>query len=177
MYKIVKFLWRRRLTSDAVLKREDFDKIAADLGRSPVRARKIARVAACRVQEDMDFETRWGGEVTANRAKRGDWIVTNLNKDDTPLLDPAGNKNQYVVTAAGFEQRYDRAVGEAIGLGPLFQAKATVEVDTLKFGAGLDILAPWGERQTIKSGYLLRNGADIYGNDEKAFLSTYEFER
>ena len=49
--------------------------------------------------------------------------------------------------------------------------------DAWVLAGGLDIMAPWGERQTIEKGYLLRNGDEIYGNDAKAFRATYEILR
>lgn len=165
---------RRRVIADAVLQPAEFDAIASELGKVPMRARKIAFVAACRTQESTIIETRWQGEVTSNEARPGDWIITNLDSHKSPLRDAAGNVNRYVVRAETFTRLYDRAIGET-EWGPVFQGKG--EVDALLLAGGLDIMAPWGERQTIEKGYLLRNGAEIYGNDAKAFRATYEVLR
>ncbi|MGO8955710.1 MAG: hypothetical protein ACLPWS_04220 [Rhodomicrobium sp.] len=162
---------QRRLVSDAVLKPDDFDAIADALGQTPVRARKISCVAACRALEPTAVETRWQGEVTKNEARPGDWIVTNLDMRNEPLRDAAGSINRYVIRTETFERLYDRAPGET-EWGPVFKAKGTVEA--LELPGGLDIPASWGERQTIEKGYLLRNGTSVYGNDAKSFCATYE---
>ncbi len=164
-------LRRNKLVADAILKPEDFDEIARTLGRKPVRARKTACIAACRTQVATTVDTRWQGEATSAKAEPGDWIVTNLDAHKSPLLDAAGTVNQYVISAEKFEQLYERTYGETEH-GPVFKAKG--EVDALEFPGGLDIQAPWGKQQTIKDGFLLRNGADIYGNDGRAFRATYE---
>ncbi|MGO9170403.1 MAG: hypothetical protein ACLP7P_00330 [Rhodomicrobium sp.] len=164
-------LKQRRLVSDAVLKPDDFDAIADALGKTPVRARKIACIAACRAQEPTVVDTRWQGEVTTNEARPGDWIVTNLDTRNSPLRDAAGRVNHYVIRAEKFERLYERTVGET-EWGPVFKAKGTVEA--LGLPGGLDIQASWGERQTIEKGYLLRNGTSVYGNDAKSFCATYE---
>jgi hypothetical protein len=173
MFKIARrgLTRRRRLIADTVLQPGDFDAIAAALGVAPVRARKIAYVAASRATEAVTVETRWHGEVTKNDANVGDWIVTNLDTAKSPLRDADGSVNRYVIRPEAFARLYERAVGET-QWGAVFKGKGVV--DALLLSGGLDIKAPWGERQTIERGYLLRSGADIYGNDLKSFRATYE---
>jgi hypothetical protein len=173
MFTILKRGIRRRprLVADAVLQAADFDLIARALGSAPVRARKIAFIAACRTQQSRLVETRWQGEVTSNQAQPGDWIVTSLDVHRAPLRDAVGNLNCYVIHRDDFERLYERAVGES-EWGPVFKARAMV--DALFLAGGLDIKAPWGRRQTIETGYLLRNGSDIYGNAARSFRATYE---
>lgn len=173
MFRITKrgLTRRRRLVADDVLRPADFDAVATALGEVPVRARKIAYVAACRAAEAAAVETRWQGEVTKNEAKAGDWIVTNLDSRKSPLRDADGNINRYVIRPETFTQLFERAVGET-QWGAVFKGMGLV--DALLLPGGLDIKAPWGERQTIDRGYLLRNGAEIYGNDFKSFRAIYE---
>jgi hypothetical protein len=173
MFKITKrgLTRRRRLIADSVLQPGDFDAVAVALGAAPVRARKIAYVAASRATEAATVETRWRGEVTNNDVNVGDWIVTNLDTDKAPLRDADGNLNRYVMRPETFARLYERTVGET-QWGPIFKGKGMV--DALLLSGGLDIKAPWGERQTIERGYLLRSGTDIYGNDLKSFRATYE---
>jgi hypothetical protein len=173
MFRITKrgLTRRSRLVADDVLQPADFDVVATALGEAPVRARKIAYVAASRAAEAVAVETRWQGEVTKNQATPGDWIVTSLDARKSPLRDADGNINRYVIRAETFTQLYEPAVGET-QWGAVFKGKGLV--DALLLPGGLDIKAPWGERQTIERGYLLRNGADIYGNDLKSFRATYE---
>jgi len=47
-------------------------------------------------------------------------------------------------------------------------------VSALSLPGGFDILAPWGERQTGASGYLLLNGDEVYAASRAAFDATYE---
>jgi hypothetical protein len=165
---------KRRIVADSRLTPADFDAIAKDIGQKPMAARKVSRIAACRTQERREVVTLWKGENTRNWAEPGDWIAVNLTPDGEVLRDEEKRENSYVITAATFDQLYERAPGEHAEFGPLFQAKGTV--DTLTFAAGFDIAAPWGERQTGTSGYLLRNSkGEVYGNQQESFDSTYVF--
>ena len=51
--------------------------------------------------------------------------------------------------------------------------KAAILVEALLFKGGFDILAPWNERQVGPSGYLLKNGDDVYGIEKSTFGKTY----
>lgn len=165
---------KQRLVSDAALSADDFNDIAKALGQEPMRARKISFVAGCKAQRAVKVETRWNGEMAVNEAQPGDWVVTNLHPDRTPLRDTARNLNRYVIKPDAFERLYERVQGET-EWGPVFKARGVV--DALKLTGGIDIKAPWGERQTLDAGYLLRNGAEVYGNDESSFSATYEVIR
>src|SRR5262245_11610988 len=88
-----------RLQADAVLTPADFDRIAKEAGRRPVRARKIGFIAARQASEPEAVETRWNGRETTNRARKGDWIVTNLSPQQEPLRDRDGCVNTYVIRA------------------------------------------------------------------------------
>lgn len=166
---------RPRLTSSAKLSAEaDFEAAAADLARlgSPVfRARKVAYVAARRATSREPVETRYNGKETHNTAEPGDWIVTNMDADRRLLRDRDGNANTYVIPAATFATLYDRDTG-ATDFGDIFKAKGVV--DAVALPGGFDIVAPWGERQQAPAGYLVRNGADVYGIHAEAFDKTYE---
>lgn len=162
---------KRRLVSAIKLTPADFDAIAAALKQPPRKARKIGLVAARRAQSRRDVETRWNGEETRNVAEVGDWIVTNLSPRGAVLRDRAGNQNTYVIRGEQFDRLYDPTEGEN-EFGPFFKSKSIVEF--LFFGGGFDIQAPWGERQTGKSGYVLRNGTEVYGNEQGTFAATYE---
>jgi hypothetical protein len=160
-----------RLEADAVLTPADFDRIASEPGRRRLRARKIGFVAARQAAEPEVVETRWNGSETTNRARIGDWIVTSLDPQQQPLRDGGGHTNTYVVPAEGFADLY-QLTGAQSGLGDVFRAKAVV--DAIALPGGFDIVAPWGERQTAPSGYLLCNGTDVHGNHAETFEATYE---
>lgn len=165
--------WRKpRLVASEQLWPVDFDSIAAALHTKPLRARKVAPVAATRADREQAVVTIWRGEETKNIARIGDWIVTSLDRDRNPMKDDGGNTNTYVIKPEKFEQLYERSSGETAQLGQNFRPKGVV--DALAFSGGFDIKAPWGERQTGTAGYLLRNGSDIYGNQKKTFEEAYE---
>jgi hypothetical protein len=164
---------RRRLVADAVLSPADFDAIARELGIDPRRARKEGQVAARRVTQDGSHAIVWAGEKTKNEAKIGDWLVTNLDTKGEPLKDN-GIVNQYVIKPDKFAQRYKRAPGES-RYGANFVQQNAVVAETLLFEGGIDIMAPWGERQTLETGYLLKTSGEVYGNADKSFRSTYVF--
>lgn len=172
-FHIEKVGWRRaaRLVASELLTPADFDEAASALGAAPQRARKVNLVAACRASAPTLVETKWGGEDTRNTAEIGDWIVTAMTRDGKPLQDAKNNVNRYVIKDARFAELYERAVGETAD-GPLFRPRGVV--DALYLPGGFDILAPWGERQTSTTGYLLRNGQEIYGNERSAFEQTYQ---
>jgi hypothetical protein len=171
MFKIDRTARGDRLEADAVLTPADFESIAKKLGRPPLRARKTGYVAARRAEESEVVETRWNGKETTNTAHRDDWIVTNLSPQLEPLQDDEGHMNVYVIAAERFPQLYAPAEGKSQH-GAIYRAKGIVSA--LPFPGGLDIAAPWGERQTASAGYLLCNGKDVYGSSKEAFEATYE---
>lgn len=162
---------RQCFTSDRKLTRYDFEQVAERLRAEPLRARKIGFAAARQAMALERVETHWNGKETANTAQPGDWVVTNLSPDRVPLRDSGGNLNTYVVSASRFSDLYE-PTGTAIDLGPAYRSKAVVLAVWLP--DGIDIVAPWGERQQFASGYLLLNGDEVYGNQTETFEVTYE---
>ena len=159
-----------KLTATAILTEADFEAIAGELGTSPATATKVGYVSARVAETATPVETRWNGKETDNVAKPGDWIVTNLTLEKEILRDDDGNANTYVIEASRFDDLYQIDEGETEH-GQVYRAIA--EIESLAFPAGLDIVAPWGAQQTAASGYLVRNGSDIYAIAEEAFRETY----
>ena len=149
----------------------DFERIAKETGRRPLRARKIGFVAARQASKREVVETRWNGKETTNTARKGDWIVTNLSPRQEALRDREGCLNIYVIRAERFPSLYE-PTGVQNEFGALHRAKSIV--DAIALPGGFDIVAPWGEQQTAPSGYLLRNGTEVYGNNAETFAATYE---
>lgn len=160
-----------RLVADAVLTPDDFKRIARALGRRRLRARKTGFVAARQAVKPEVVETRWNGQETTNRAHAGDWIVANLNPQQQPLRDGDGHVNTYVILGERFDDLYE-PTGAQSAFGAVYRAKGVV--DAIPLPGGFDIVAPWGERQTSPSGYLLCNGKEVYGNNAETFTATYE---
>lgn len=158
--------------SDHRLTPQELHALAARSGRKPIRARKIGYVAARASTAREVVETRWNGRETSNTAEVGDWIATNLTPDRQPLRDRDGNLNTYVIKAARFPQLYEPAGSSDGETGAIYKAKAVVTA--LSMPGGFDIVAPWGERQTGASGYLILNGDEVYGIAGDAFGVTYE---
>lgn len=169
--RIVRTARGDRLEADEVLSPPDFERLAAELGRPPLRARKTGFVAARKAAASEAVETRWNGKETTNTAHPGDWIVTNLSPDRVPLRDADGHMNVYVIVADRFPALYE-PTGETTPHGTVHRAKGAITA--LPFFGGFDILAPWGKRQTTASGYLICNGAEVYGSSKEAFEGTYE---
>jgi hypothetical protein len=156
---------------DHKLTAAEFATLASQRGHAPVQAQKIGFVAARQAAERQPVETRWNGRETTNTVEPGDWIVTNLAGDRRPLRDGDGNLNTYVILADKVPTLYE-PIGTNSELGPVFKARATVQAVPLP--AGFDIVAPWGERQTGDSGYLILNGDEVYGVAAEPFDQTYE---
>ena len=171
MHTITRTGGETRLESYAVLTPADFARIAEELGQAPVRARKIGYVAAREATRREVVETRWNGKETTNTARPGDFIVTNLTPERQLLRDDEGQTNVYVIAADKFPALYERT-SEKGAHGAIYRAKGTVSA--LPLPRGFDIVAPWGERQTGASGYLLLNGEEVYGAGREAFEATYE---
>jgi hypothetical protein len=174
MFKIVRKGARgagERLEAESVLTPTDFQRIANELGSSPIRARKIGYVAARKAAKSEVVETRSNGKETTNTAHVGDFIVTNLSPQREALRDRDGQLNVYVIEAARFADLYERIGGEGTH-GAIYRAKGVVSA--IPFPGGFVIAAPWGARQTAADGYLLCNGADVYGSSRDAFEATYE---
>jgi hypothetical protein len=159
-----------RIESDAALTPADFERIASEPGRKRLRARKIGFVAARQAVERRVVETHWNGKETTNTARPGDWIVTNLTPRQEPLRDRQGHVNTYVIRAERFPALYE-ATGAQHEFGTVCRAKGVVEA--IRLPGGFDFVAPWGERQTSPSGYLVCNGTEVYGNHAETFEATY----
>ena len=97
----------QHFAADRKLTAADFAQVAMDLGVTPIRARKIGFVVACRATATERVDTHWNGKETSNTAQPGDWIVTNLSPQQTPLTDSAGNLNTYVIQANRFADLYE----------------------------------------------------------------------
>ena len=149
----------------------DFQGIAKKLGRVPLRARKIGYVAARQAKKSEVVETYWNGKETTNIARAGDFVVTNLSPQGLPLRDDHGQINVYVIAADKFPNLYVPAEGKS-ELGPIYRAKGVLSA--IPLSGGLDIAAPWGERQVASAGFLVCNGAEVYGISKGAFEETYE---
>jgi hypothetical protein len=160
-----------RLEADAALTPADFERIANEPERRRLRARKTGFVAARQAAKPEVVETRWNGRETTNTARVGDWIVTNLSPQQKPLHDSDGHANSYVILAERFADLY-QPTGAQSRYGAVYSAKGVVVAIALP--GGFDIVAPWGERQTSPSGYLLCNGTEVYSNHAETFEATYE---
>ena len=174
MFEIVKRGLMRdlaRLVSDAELSQSDFKAVCDALEEAPVAARKVGFVAARPAHDVEVVSTQWEGEETSNTTEPGDWVVTNLSVDQEVLRDVDGNANTYVIKAQKFSQLYG-VTDAANSFGDIYRSKG--EVMSVFLPGGFDILAPWGERQNARSGYLLLNGDEVYGNQTETFRATYE---
>ena len=165
------FRRKNRLVSPSILEQVDFHKVADRLGVTPFKARKIGFVAARTAQEPEVVQTCWDGKETTNTARAGDWIVTNVTPDRKILRDRTDHANTYVIKAETFDSLYERTTG-ANEFGQLFKARN--QVDAVYLSGGFDILAPWGQKQIAKAGYLLSSGHDVYGDNSNTFDATYE---
>jgi hypothetical protein len=164
------FARKKRVVAPNALSPAEFQKVADQIGRKPVVARKIGFVAARMADQIVTIETRWEGRETTNSANPGDWIVTNLTPDQKVLRDRDGCENTYVISADVFPKKYVESSGEN-EYGKFFRAKGVVEAVYLS--GGFDLLAPWGQKQTADVGYLVLNGGEVYGNNAKTFDATY----
>lgn len=172
--------WRKvRLVAPDGIDAAQFDEVVRQLGSAAHRAKKFGLVAARRAVSAEPIETRWNGKETQNTAQPGDFVVTALTEGREILRDGEGHANVYVVKAQKFSELYDaaselrpasKAAGEA---GAVYKPKGVV--DALRLSGGFEIKAPWGEMQTAPSGYLVRNGQDVYGNNRDTFEAAYRF--
>jgi hypothetical protein len=167
------FRKRHRVLADSTLGAKEFQEILRSLGTAPIKARKTGFVAARLAARREPVATRWNGEESSDTAEPGDWIVTNLDPNRGMLRDSAAHANTYVIRAERFHELYEPADG-ANEFGAIYRAKERVEA--LYLSGGFAILAPWGEMQRASEGYLLHNGAEVYGNNKETFEATYEVE-
>ncbi len=161
----------QRVIASKAMSASDFDELALMLGTPIAQARKIGFVAARRADKEQLVETLWNGKESQITAQTGDWIVTNLTPDLTIMRDEGGNANIYAIRADKFPALYTRHEGTN-SFGDIYRAISQVEC--LYLPGGFEIIAPWGEMQRADQGYLLRNGAEIYGNHKETFDATYE---
>ena len=164
------FSRRRRLIANEQLSKADFCAIAERIGASPFPARKVGFVAARRATQIENIVTHWNGKESRNTAAPGDWIVTNLSPRMEVLRDRSSRTNTYVIRADKFDKLYVPDQGET-EFGRIY--KPTGVVEAIHLNGGFEILAPWGQAQQSPDGYLLLNGAEVYGNDRETFEATY----
>jgi hypothetical protein len=160
-----------RLVAPVKLQLSDFAKVAKALGAKPFKATKTGFVAARIAKQIERVETRWNGNETQATAEPGDAIVSNMSPNRQVLRDTEGHTNTYVIRRDKFPELYE-AVGMACEHGDIFRPKASVEA--LYLQAGFELMAPWGEIQTADSGYLIKNGGELYGNNKATFEATYQ---
>lgn len=166
--------WRKvRLVAPEGMDVASFDELARQLGTKARRAKKVGRVAARQATAEERVETRWNGKETHNTAQPGDWVVAALASSGAPLRDSDGEMNVYVIKAQRFGELYSRAAAAHSDAGDVYEPKGVV--DALRLTGGFEIKAPWGKSQQAASGYLLRNGNDVYGNNRETFEETYAF--
>lgn len=163
-----------RLIASEPLSAADFCAIAEQIQTPPVSARKVAEVAARLSETSQQIDTRWNGKETRNIAKPNDWIVTSLAHNRGLLRDAEGNPNTYVIRSERFLELYQATTGRN-EFGDFYRAISKVEA--IHLAGGFEIIAPWHAVQRAASGYLLRNGNEVYGNNAETFLATYEFDR
>lgn len=172
--------WRKiRLVALEGVDATQFDEVARQIGSAARRAKKFGFVAARQAVTAETVETRWNGKETENTAQPGDFVVTALTEGREVLRDGAGHANVYVIRAQKFPELYDvarelrHASKAAREAGDIYRPKGVV--DALRLTGGFEIKAPWGEVQSAPSGYLLRNGLEVYGNNRETFEASYRF--
>ena len=165
------FGFGRRFKSRHKLTPDDFEALARKRAVAPVRARKIGCIAARQALGAERVDTHSNGREMTYIAAPGDWIATTLTAERTPARDQDGRLDRYVIPAARFAELY-QPDGPASELGGVFRGRAVVRA--LYLPDGLDIMAPWGERQRIASGYLIANADEVYGIRAETFADTYE---
>ncbi len=164
----------RLFSADRLDATSDFEHIVHDLAEAGVpvlKARKIGLVSARPAAAGERVETRYDGSETTATASQGDWVVTNMDATGAVIRDRQGAVNSYIIKPEDFARLYDRT-DAANEFGDVYKAKGVI--DAVKLEGGFDIVAPWGERQQAATGYLARNGQDVYGIHADAFTRTYE---
>lgn len=159
------------LRASTILKTSDFRRIASALAMSPIKARKVGVVAARKAKRKVKVDTQWNGKETSNFARPGDWIVTSLTHSKRLLRDKHRNVNTYVIRPRTFAKLYEPLRGKN-KFGKFFKSKSIVEA--IYLSGGFEILAPWGQVETARAGYILLNGEEVYGNNAETFRATYE---
>ena len=122
-----------RVEADALLVADDFNRIAKDLLRPVVRARKVGYVAARAARDGEVVETRWNGKQTTNTARAGDWVVANL----TPRRRCATARGTSTPTSSGPITRQPlRPPTGHNELGAIYRPKGVVAAIRLTGGFG-----------------------------------------
>jgi hypothetical protein len=160
-----------RLVAHDQLDADDFREVAERVSQVPLAARKVGLVAARKAERKQRIETRWNGKESEITAESGDWIVTSLSPRGDVVFDSEGHPNTYAITPGRFAELYEPSTGKT-EFGAKFRAKGVVAA--IRLPGGFEIEAPWGETQRSADGYLVLNGAEVYGNARETFEATYE---
>lgn len=153
----------------------DFEWITRELeqlGMMRRQARKTGLIVAQRAAGGERVEAHGqSGYQGFSIAKPGEFIATKLDRAGEIARNPEGKLDQWVLTEARFYELYTPASAVR---SDMYQPRGKV-IEVLPFEGGIDIVAAWGEHQTIDNGYLVRNGDDVYGIDAPSFHDTYDF--
>lgn len=169
-----------RIESHERLTSEHFERIVDELGRRKIQVlrgvRRVGKISARKAEKAEEVKTRCDGPQSNVKARRGDWIATTLDDNLMPILDRQGEKNIYVIKAKLFDILYVQIPNGQPG----FYAPRAVNIaDAIEISGGIDIVAPWGDRQRMKECWLVRksNGTlrheEIYGVAMTHFEITY----
>ncbi len=139
--------------------------VISALSTAPV-FKKQGQVKARRATADEEITTvlEGGAKETVNRAKQGDWIVTN----------PGGE--QYILNDTKFLGRYED-VGDGV-----YAAKGHCRSILNPFGKPIEIMASWGAPQNGDERCMIADTCDANGKcdgepyliDADAFAKTYK---
>lgn len=161
------------LRSTARLTGEHFEWVSRDIKDYGVvrrEARKVLPVRARRAETAEVIHAHGAdGPQSSDTAEPGDWIVTKLDAAAVPVRNAQGHLDQWPIKSDRFPQLYDHT--PTPDAPDLYRPKGAVEA--LRFEGGLEIVAASGQHQSIRSGYLVRNGHDVYGIDATTFHDTY----
>ena len=143
---------------------EAMDKFLPLIKKSGQKYVKFTKVRArpAKVGEMIETITSDGKE-TQNKAKEGDYVVTNLG----------GSGEEYILSGQKLRDRYDE-IGDSI-----FQAKGSCMA--LQYnGEPTEFIASWGEPMVLKPGDLictpLPSMDEVYRIALAEFLNTYRIE-
>ncbi len=144
------------------------------MGFEPRRVRKVG-LAAARPATVADLECIAcdPGDDQKQKLQPNDWFVVNLDATGRSPVLKDGKRDSYIIDDRKFSDTYEKATGEFEGI-EIFRKRAGIDVITaLPLPGGYDIVQSWGAREPAASGYLLRNGDDVYGIEANVFDATY----
>ena len=134
----------------------------------PFYARKVGNIKVREALKGEEIKTYASGILeTVYIAKKGEYVVTKLNKNNKVFVDKNGNINEWIISKERLANNYCLLKDDIYS--PVFKKFKFIRVNK-----NISFMTPRGKMLLLRGGYLnISDFKNIYGIQKKDFESTY----